>query len=268
MKPSMEPTRISDRTASRAAVTSSTTTATVALQAGPAWPAGSPCPPRVSVGLRELVHERQDVADDERDRRRGSTPRSASPGRARVVVSAKTAGTNRPMTATTRRAAFAPAMRWLNVWVPWRSPPMSTLAPSTSSRLPMIEPVSEALTTSMRPACRAKKAMISSAMLPNVALRMPPTCGPVSDPSRSVDSPTTQARPRIADAGDDEHDRVVGADDDLEQDGHDADRERPEQEDARDRPELAEDRDAATAGRGGRRVGRHRAILAGVVTRL
>ena len=59
----------------------------------------------------------------------------------------------------------------------------------------MIEPVSDALTTSIRPACRAKNAMISSAMLPNVALRIPPTCGPVSEPSRSVDSPTTQARP-------------------------------------------------------------------------
>ena len=62
----------------------------------------------------------------------------------------------------------------------------------------MIEPVSDALTTSIRPACRAKNAMISSAMLPNVALRMPPTCGPVIEPSRSVDRPTTQASPRIA----------------------------------------------------------------------
>ena len=63
----------------------------------------------------------------------------------------------------------------------------------------MIEPVSDALTTSIRPACSAKNAMISSAMLPNVALRMPPTCGPVSDPRRSVERPTTQASPRIAD---------------------------------------------------------------------
>ena len=62
----------------------------------------------------------------------------------------------------------------------------------------MIEPVSDALTTSIRPACRAKNAMISSAMLPKVALRIPPTCGPVIDPSRSVDSPTTQASPRMA----------------------------------------------------------------------
>ena len=42
--------------------------------------------------------------------------------------------------------------------------------------------------------------MISSAMLPNVALRMPPTCGPVSAPRRSVERPTIQARPRIATA--------------------------------------------------------------------
>ena len=62
----------------------------------------------------------------------------------------------------------------------------------------MIEPVSDALTTSIRPAWRAKNAMISSAMLPNVALRIPPTCGPVIEPSRSVERPTTQARPRIA----------------------------------------------------------------------
>ena len=61
----------------------------------------------------------------------------------------------------------------------------------------MIEPVIDALTTVMSPAWSAKKAMISSAMLPKVALRMPPTCGPVSAPSRSVDRPTIQASPRI-----------------------------------------------------------------------
>ena len=62
----------------------------------------------------------------------------------------------------------------------------------------MIEPVIEALTTSMRPAWRAKKAMMSSATLPKVAFRIPPTCGPVTAPRRSVARPTTQARPRIA----------------------------------------------------------------------
>ena len=113
------------------------------------------------------------------------------------LVNAKTAGTNRPTRATTSNAALELATCRLNVCVPWRSPPTSTLAPSTSNRLPMIEPVSDAFTTSMRPACSAKKAMISSAMLPKVALRMPPTCGPVSDPRRSVERPTVQASPRI-----------------------------------------------------------------------
>ena len=147
------------------------------------------------VGVRELVDERQRIADDQRDGRRAPTPRSASPAPGHWCVNAKTAGTNSPMTARTSSEAFDAAIRWLNVCVPWRSPPTRMLAPRTSSRLPMIEPVSDALTTSMRPACRAKKAMISSAMLPNVALRMPPTRGPVSDPSRSVDRPTTHARP-------------------------------------------------------------------------
>ena len=115
-----------------------------------------------------------------------------------LLVSAKTAGTNSPMSARTSSAAFEPAILGLNVWVPWRRPPTRTLAPITSSRFPMIEPVSEAFTTSISPACSAKNAMISSAILPNVAFRMPPTCGPVSEPSRSVDKPTTQARPRMA----------------------------------------------------------------------
>ena len=127
------------------------------------------------------------------------------------LVNAKTAGTNRPTRATTSSAALELAICRLKVCVPWRSPPTSTLAPSTSSRLPMIEPVSDALTTSMRPACSAKKAMISSAMLPKVALRMPPTCGPVSDPRRSVESPTVQASPRIPIGRDHEQDGVVHA---------------------------------------------------------
>ncbi len=61
----------------------------------------------------------------------------------------------------------------------------------------MIEPVSDAFTTSIRPAWSAKNAMISSAMFPNVAFRTPPNCGPAMAPSRSVASPTTHASPRI-----------------------------------------------------------------------
>ncbi len=55
----------------------------------------------------------------------------------------------------------------------------------------MMEPVKEALTTSILPAVSAKNAMMSSAMLPKVALRMPPTWGPARPPSRSVEMPTT-----------------------------------------------------------------------------
>ena len=113
------------------------------------------------------------------------------------VVYEKTAGTNRPMTARMSSAALDAAIFALNDWVPKRKPPASAAAPVTSSRFPMIDPVSDALTTSKSPAWSAKNAMMSSAMLPKVALRIPPTCGPVSDPSRSVDAPTTHASPRI-----------------------------------------------------------------------
>ena len=52
MNGSIEPTRISDRTASSAAATSSTPTATRAVQAGPAWPVRlASCPPRVASGF-------------------------------------------------------------------------------------------------------------------------------------------------------------------------------------------------------------------------
>ena len=84
----------------------------------------------------------------------------------------------------------------------------------------MIEPVIDALTTSMSPACSAKNAMISSAMLPNVALRMPPTCGPVSDPSRSVERPTTQASPRIAAPATTKMTVVVGMEPEVQDDRH------------------------------------------------
>ena len=79
----------------------------------------------------------------------------------------------------------------------------------------MIEPVIDALTTVIRPACSAKNAMISSAMLPKVALRMPPTWGPVSAPSRSVDRPTIQARPRIEAADTIEHQRALDVHDEV-----------------------------------------------------
>ncbi len=77
-------------------------------------------------------------------------------------------------------------------------PPSSIASPSTIRMLPMIEPVSEALTISVSPARRAMKAMISSAALPNVALSSPPTPGPVWCVRCSVASPISPARGRIA----------------------------------------------------------------------
>ena len=108
----------------------------------------------------------------------------------------------------------------------------------------MIEPVIDAFTTSISPAWSAKKAMISSAMLPNVAFRMPPTCGPVGEPRRSVESPTTQARPRIPVA--DTRNRTVSSTcrAEVQDDRDQADDHGPEQEGTADRRELAQDREA------------------------
>ena len=87
----------------------------------------------------------------------------------------------------------------------------------------MIEPVSDAFTTSMRPAWSAKNAMISSAMLPNVALRMPPTCGPVIAPRRSVDEADDPGEPEDRGSREDEDERLVRlVDEQLEGDRRDA----------------------------------------------
>ena len=105
----------------------------------------------------------------------------------------------------------------------------------------MIEPVSEAWTTSIRPRWRAKNAMISSAMLPNVALRMPADLGAGQRPEpfgREADDPgeTEDGRRR-----EDEQDRRVGVQPEVEDDRHDAQDHGPDQEDARQHRELAED---------------------------
>ena len=84
----------------------------------------------------------------------------------------------------------------------------------------MIEPVIDALTTSMSPACSAKKAMISSAMFPNVALRMPPDLRPgerAQPLRREPDDPgESQDRHRRGD----EHDGRVGMQAEVEDDRH------------------------------------------------
>ena len=72
-------------------------------------------------------------------------------------------------------------------------PPTIIAAPITSRMLPMIEPTSDALTTSCSPSISAKKAMISSGALPNVTFRRPPMPGPVRAAIASVASPITAA---------------------------------------------------------------------------
>ena len=82
-----------------------------------------------------------------------------------------------------------PAMVAEKLCVPFLRPPRRRLAPSTSSTLLMIE----AFTTAVRPAERAKIVMMSSAALPKVALRTPPTQGPAWWLNDSVACPRTQA---------------------------------------------------------------------------
>ena len=62
----------------------------------------------------------------------------------------------------------------------------------------MIEPVMDALTTSVRPLCRAIKAMINSAAFPKVALSNPPTPEPTRSDRCSVARPINPATGMIA----------------------------------------------------------------------
>src|SRR5438067_3172414 len=79
-----------------------------------------------------------------------------------------------------------------------RRPPAKNAAPSTSRRLPMIDPVIDDRTTSSSPSATRKMPTISSAALPNVALRRPPTRGPAWMASSSVASPSRPASGIIA----------------------------------------------------------------------
>ena len=82
----------------------------------------------------------------------------------------------------------------LNLWCEKRRPPANADAPSTSNRLPMIDPVSDAFTTVVSPFESAISAIISSAALPKVALRNPPMPAPVCAAICSVARPNQPAR--------------------------------------------------------------------------
>jgi hypothetical protein len=101
-------------------------------------------------------------------------------------VAPKMVGRARAVATIPSIEAFMPAMVGEKLWAPFFKPPRSRLAPRTSSTLPMIEPMIDALTIVVRPAERAKMVMISSAALPKVALRMPPMRGPAWWPRDSV----------------------------------------------------------------------------------
>ena len=113
----------------------------------------------------------------------------------------------------------------------------------------MIEPVSDALTTSISPAWRAKNAMISSAMLPNVALRIPPTCGPGARPDPLGRHPDEPGQPEDGQRRHDEDDRPVGVEPEVEDDRERRGREGDQDDGPGDRRELAEDGDRAAGGR-------------------
>ena len=104
-----------------------------------------------------------------------------------------------------------PAAVRLNCCVPCLRPPAKQDAPNTSSRLPMMLPVIDALTISTWCARSATIAMISSAALPNVALRKPPSVGPERLASSSVASPISPAAGISDDRGQHEHPQRLAA---------------------------------------------------------
>ena len=88
-------------------------------------------------------------------------------------------GMSMASTASTSRMALRLAPRLSKDCLPCRNPPTTKEKPMTSSRLPRIDPVMEALTSSSSPARMATMVMISSAALPRVAFSKPPMRGPV-----------------------------------------------------------------------------------------
>src|SRR6476659_4877882 len=77
-------------------------------------------------------------------------------------------------------------------------PPIRIERPSTSSALPMIDPVMDAFTTLVSPLDRAIPAMISSAAFPKVAFNNPPRPSPTRAASASVARPIQPATGMMA----------------------------------------------------------------------
>ena len=80
------------------------------------------------------------------------------------------------------------------------------------------EPVSEPRTTVGSESATANRAMISSGALPKLALRKPPTPGPVCSAACSVASPISQASGIERSGGEDEQRRLVEVEDEARED--------------------------------------------------
>src|ERR1041384_2567480 len=114
------------------------------------------------------------------------------------VTQRNRAGTSNAIALKAIKVALIVAAARLNFWLRCLSPPARMLAPSTRRMLPRIDPVSDALTTSVRPARRPWKAMIISAAFPNVAFNSPPIPAPIRSDKLSVALPIQPASGIIA----------------------------------------------------------------------
>jgi hypothetical protein len=91
-----------------------------------------------------------------------------------LAVTWNTVGITSATAASIRVVADILTATALNVWRLRLRPPRNAESPSTSSVFPIMDPVSDALTTPVSPLDKAITARISSAAFPNVAFSNPP----------------------------------------------------------------------------------------------
>ena len=159
---------------------------------------GRSASPRKQMGVgAEREHQAEQIDRQQDDRHHDAEGDRLGDELAAADV-ANTEGTMMAIAASAIMPTWVRAPMVAKVWTGCFRPPARNAAPSTSSRLPMIEPVSEALTTSSMPARSATRAMISSAALPSVALRKPPIPSPTRAASFSVARPSRPASGMMA----------------------------------------------------------------------
>jgi hypothetical protein len=107
---------------------------------------------------------------------------------------------SRPATASSSEAEWTPAARALNRCSLWRKPPTTKAIPSTSSRLPRIDPINEAFTIRKLSALISRTHTISAVMYPKVAFTSPPRRGPIRAATCSVERPMRPASGTMAKA--------------------------------------------------------------------